>query len=185
MCPADISPPPMPTVLRKILARYTYRSLLSLSLITPMTVVGQSYRLAEPDGAERLDASSRSATSFTLNEGGQVPSWVAMEVVYWDLGELMHYSGLVNTAGVNLSAKAAWPFFSQWSMYSQLGVFLWQAQDVTDRQFGTMKEGASVIYTGGMAWRVAEAVALNLEYKVFELDGLEGDGFGLGVSYEF
>lgn len=158
-----------------------------VALLSSPIVLGQAYHssISGSSSSVFVEAPSESAIALDLNQPARTPSNLAMEVDHWDLGELMHSSGLINTSGVNLSARAAWPVARQWSMYSKLGVFLWQTQDVAARQLGALQEGAAVTYAGGMAWSVAESVALNVEYKVFELNGLEGDGLGFGLSYRF
>lgn len=131
------------------------------------------------------DAPSEPPVSLELGQPARVPSNLAMEVNHWDLGEGLHNSGVINTSGVNLAARAAWPMASQWSMYSKLGVFLWQTQDITARQLGALSGGATLTYAGGMAWSLAQSFVLNIEYTIFELDGMDGDGLGLGFIYRF
>lgn len=163
------------------------RALSLAALVVAPAAVGQTFQSSVLASSSNLfsEVPTKPPVELELGPPVRVPSNLAMEVDYWDLGETLHNSGVINTSGVNLAARAAWPFAQQWSMYSKLGVFLWQTQDVTARQLGALREGATLTYAGGMAWSLAQSLALNLEYTVFELNGVDGDGVGFGLTYRF
>lgn len=131
-------------------------------------------------------------TSFGIGFGVNLNENFTVQANYQDFGEIS-----VNSQGVNASAEAdafqlsvtgGLPIGDRAGVYAEVGIDMWDGEASASGPGGsasTSDDGTDVFYGFGGYVSITDNAALKLEYQFHDLDGLEIDTLGLGVSFSF
>lgn len=124
-------------------------------------------------------------TSFGLGVGYMINENFSVQAGYQDFGEIsVSGVGSAEADAFQLSILGGLPVSENAGVYAELGFDLWDADARVGNQTAS-DDGSDIYYGFGGYIMFNEAIGVTLEYQFHELDDLEIDTLGLGVSFTF
>ena len=125
-------------------------------------------------GQTNYESPFDSASSYELTAGYRLNENFSAGVSYLNLGE----TDLdIEVDGFNFAVTGELPVGENFGVYAKLGYYTWDA--------GNNIDGNDLNYGIGANWYLSDKVALNLGYTMYELDNLDADNIGVGVTFSF
>lgn len=178
---------------------------LSMAILSSAAVLVSSVALAEAgqfygtvevvrsDIDLGIDGIDDTDTSFGLGVGYMINENFSVQVGYQDFGEISvsgNGTAEIEADAFQFSVLGGLPVSENAGVYAELGFDLWDADarytGVPGLGNGSASDDGSDIYYGiGGYVMFNEAIGVTLEYQFHELDDVEIDTIGLGVSFTF